>query len=95
MAFKRPYMARVIAQAASFLHIPQDVIPGEPVITVTGRRNVYIENYNRIISFLDNEVKLQAKTCRIIVQGKRLEIQYYTGDDILITGLIHTVIMES
>lgn len=85
---------RVFSQAADFLHIPQDVIPGEPIITVTGRRNVYIENYNRIISFLDNEVKIQAKTCKIIVQGKRLEIQYYTGDDILITGMIQAVLME-
>ncbi len=88
-------MTKMVTQAASFLHIPQDVIPGEPVITMTGRRNVYIENYNRIISFLDNEVKLQAKTCRIIVQGKRLEIEYYTGDDILITGFIHSVVTES
>lgn len=85
---------RVFSQAADFLHIPQDVIPGEPIITVTGRRNVYIENYNRIISFLDNEVKIQAKTCKIIVQGKRLEIQYYTGDDILITGMIQAVLTE-
>ena len=85
---------KVFSQAASFLHIPQDVIPGEPVITVTGRRNVYIENYNRIVSFMDHEVKIQARTCRITVQGKRLEIQYYTGDDILITGLIHSVVTE-
>lgn len=88
-------MMRVFSHAASFLHIPQDVIPGEPVITVTGRRNVYIENYNRILSFLDNEIKIQAKTCRIIVVGKRLKICYYTGDDILISGLIHSVMTES
>lgn len=85
---------RVLSQAASFMGIPRDVIPGEPVITVTGRRNVYIENYNRIISFIDNEIKIQAKTCRIIVRGKRLEIEYYTGDDILITGVIGAVLTE-
>ena len=85
---------RVLSQAASFLGIHQDVIPGEPVITVTGRRNVYIENYNRIISFVDNEIKIQAKTCRVIVRGKRLGIEYYTGDDILITGVIGAVLTE-
>lgn len=87
-------MGRGITKAAALLHIPQDVIPGEPVITITGRRNVYIENYHRIISFLDDEVKIQAKTCRIIVQGKRLGIAYYSGDDILITGMISSVLME-
>jgi len=88
-------MAGMIEQAGSMLHIPRDVVAGEPVITVTGRRNVYIENYKRIISFLDDEIKIQGKTCRIIVQGKRLAIQYYTGDDILISGLIHSVSTES
>jgi sporulation protein YqfC len=88
-------MSNMFSQAASFLHIPKDVIPGEPVITMTGRQNVYIENYNRIISFVDNEVKIQARTCRIIVEGKRLEIRYYTGDDILITGIIHSVVTEN
>ncbi len=88
-------MARMIEQAGSVLHIPKDVAAGEPVITVTGRRNVYIENYKRIISFMDDEVKIQGKTCRIIVQGKRLAIEYYTGDDILISGLIHSVATES
>ncbi|MCI9147210.1 MAG: sporulation protein [Hungatella sp.] len=88
-------MAKMIDRAGSVLHIPQDVAAGEPVITVTGRRKVYIENYKRIISFLDDEVKLQGKTCRIIVRGKRLVIEYYTEDDILISGLIYSVATES
>lgn len=88
-------MARMIEQAGLALHIPKDVAAGEPVITVTGRRNVFIENYKRIISFLDDEIKIQGKTCRIIVQGKRLSIEHYTGDDILISGMIHSVTTES
>ena len=31
--------------AAKSLHIPADVALGEPVITITGRRRVYLENY--------------------------------------------------
>lgn len=88
-------MAGMMEQAGLALHIPKDVAAGEPVITVTGRRNVYIENYRRIISFMDDEVKIQGKTCRIIVRGKRLAIDYYTGDDILISGMIHSVATES
>ena len=85
-------MAKMIEQAGAMLHIPMDVAAGEPVITVTGRRNVYIENYKRIVSFMDD--KIQGKTCRIIVRGKRLAIEYYTGDDILISGLIQSVATE-
>ena len=83
-------MGKMMEQAGSMLHIPKDVAAGEPVITITGRRNVYIENYKRIVSFMDDEIKIQGKTCRITVRGKRLAIEYYTGDDILISGLIHS-----
>ena len=43
---------------------------------------------------MDDEIKIQGKTCRIIVRGKRLAIEYYTGDDILISGLIQSVATE-
>ena len=87
-------MGKMMEQAGSMLHIPKDVAAGEPVITITGRRNVYIENNKRIVSFMDDEIKIQGKTCRITVRGKRLAIEYYTGDDILISGLIHSVATE-
>lgn len=82
-------------QTASVLSIPKDVIPGEPIVTITGRQKVYIENYHRIVSFQDEEIKLQAKTCRILVQGKRLRIEYYTKDDMMIQGQIGCVAIES
>ena len=80
---------------ASALRIPKDVIPGEPVITITGRQKVYIENYHRIVSFQEEEIMLQAKTCKIVVQGKRLRIEYYTKEEMLIAGQIGLVFMES
>lgn len=81
-------------QTVSVLNLPKDVIPGEPVITITGRQRVFIENYHRIVSFQDEEIKLQAKTCRILVHGKRLRIEYYTRDDMMIAGQICSVVME-
>ncbi len=80
--------------AAAALNIPKDVIPGEPVITITGRQRVYIENYYRIVCFQEEEVRLQTKTCKIVVMGKRLRIEYYTKEDMLITGQIGSVLME-
>ena len=82
-------------QTASALGIPLDVVPGEPMVTITGRQKVYIENYHRIVSFQEEEIKLQAKTCRILVQGKGLRIEYYTKDDMMIQGQIGCVAIES
>ncbi len=88
-------LKKVKAQTASAMHIPQDVIPGEPIITVTGRQKAYIENYNKIVAFREEEIRLQARTCRIIVHGRRLKIAYYTREDMLIVGQIASVSMET
>ncbi len=81
-------------RTASALHIPQDVIPGEPVITMVGRQNLHIENYRRIEYFSEQEIRLRAKTCRVAVCGKRLRIEYYTKDEMMIGGQIISVCME-
>ncbi len=86
---------RIRSRAASTLHIPQDVILGEPVITVTGRRQVYIENYRRIVSIRDEEIRIQARTCRIVITGRRLMIEYYTRDDMVVVGQITSVCTEN
>ncbi len=78
----------------SFFSIPQEVLPGEPVITITGRNSVYIENYRRIECFCEDEIRLRARTCRVSVTGKRLKIEYYTQDEMLIAGQIISVSME-
>ncbi len=83
------------SQAAALLHIPQEVMPGEPVITLIGRRNVHIENYHRIEWFSGEQIRLRAKTCRVIVSGSRLWIEYYTKDEMMISGQIASVCIEN
>lgn len=68
---------------------------GEPVITITGRRRVYLENYERIVSLDPDEIRLQTRTCRIQILGTCLGIEYYTRDEMMITGQIISVNMEA
>ena len=81
--------------AAKSLKIPADVALGEPVITITGRRRVYLENYDRIVSLDPGEIRLQTRTCKIQILGTCLGIEYYTKDEMLITGQIISVNMET
>ncbi len=81
-------------RAADALHIPMQVIPGEPEISVSGRKSVYIENYHRIECFREDEIRLRARTCRIVIRGKRLNIPYYTKEEMLVSGQITAVELE-
>lgn len=84
-------MLAVKSKIAQKLNIPEDISDGLPIVTVTGRREAYVENYKGIIEYGKNCIRLQAKTCRITFSGKNLEIVYYTNVDMKITGDLESV----
>ena len=74
-----------LASAAS---MPKDVVLGASVITILGRNEVCIENYRGIIEYTDTLIRVQTKSGQIRLTGKRLQIEYYTNDEMKITGLV-------
>lgn len=71
--------------------IPKDVAMGMPVLTVTGQAELYLENYRGIVEYTDSFVYVRTKTGQIRVNGQGLTIEYYTGDEMKVTGDIHTI----
>ncbi|MCL2253545.1 MAG: YabP/YqfC family sporulation protein [Lachnospiraceae bacterium] len=73
------------------LHLPKDSLLGASIVTVMGNTNALIENYKGIIEYTDENIVLQGKTCRIAISGARLSIEYYTNDEMKISGRINSV----
>ena len=84
-------MFAVKSKIAEKLNIPQDISDGLPIVTVTGKNEIYVENYKGIIEYGKCCIKIQTKVCRITFSGKNLEIVYYTNVDMKITGEIESV----
>lgn len=84
-------MFRLKDKIAEKLNIPEDIAEGLPIVTITGKHEIYIENYKGIIEYGPCCVRIQTKNCRINVSGKNLEIVYYTNVDMKISGKIETV----
>lgn len=72
-----------LASAAS---MPKDVVLGASVITILGRNEVCIENYRGIIEYTDTLIRVQTKSGQVRLTGKRLQIEYYTNDEMKIKG---------
>lgn len=72
-----------LASAAS---MPKDVVLGASVVTMLGRNEVSIENYRGIIEYTDTLIRVQTKSGQIRLTGKRLQIEYYTNDEMKVTG---------
>ena len=77
------------------LKLPKDLLLGASIVTLTGNREAWIENYKGIIEYSEQGILIQGKACQICIQGNSLSIDYYTNEDMKISGNISCVRYES
>lgn len=87
----REKTVRHMEQLSDTIHLPDDILAGAPILTVIGQRELYLENYKSIIEYTGDEIRIQTKTGRIHIEGKALNINYYTQDAMKITGSIYRI----
>lgn len=73
------------------LQLPKDVCMGALRVTLTGNCEAWIENYRGILEYSNQTILLQAKNCQVCFEGTRLSIDYYTNEDMKISGCICSV----
>ena len=76
--------------AVSALGLPRDVI-----LSFVGRSQVNVENYRSILIYTDTLIKLQARNCKVVIHGARLKIDYYTAEEMKITGQVGSLEFET
>ncbi|MCI9136211.1 MAG: sporulation protein [Lachnospiraceae bacterium] len=74
------------------LELPIDIMYGAVIITATGRGQVLVENYKGIIEYTQEKIRLQTKTCQVTIQGTNLLVEYYTNEEMKITGCIQGIL---
>lgn len=79
---------RLKERLVSAANMPKDVVLGASVVTILGTGEVCIENYRGIIEYTDSLIRVQTKGKQIRLKGKQLQIEYYTNDEMKITGCI-------
>ena len=77
-----------MAEATS---MPKDVVLGVPIVTILGEFEINIENYRGMIEYTENLIRVKVKDGQIRITGQRLQIAYYTNDEMLITGRIEKI----
>lgn len=76
---------------AAAANMPKDVVLGAPVVTILGTGEMCIENYRGILEYTDLLIRVQTKGPQIRLHGKELQIEYYTNDEMKITGRIESL----
>ncbi len=73
------------------LRLPKDTMLGAAIVTITGKQEAFIENYKGILEYTTESIVLQGKNAKICFEGSSLSIDYYTNEDMKISGSIDTV----
>ena len=73
---KREQLTRQLTKS---LELPGDLMLGASIVTVTGRR---------ILEYRQDKIRLLLKNGQLEITGRNLKIDYYTNDDMKITGQV-------
>lgn len=76
---------------AELSELPKDVALGMPILTVTGQMELCLENYRGILEYTDSLVRIQTRTGQIRITGQKLQVVYYTNDEMKVTGHIQSI----
>jgi len=74
--------------------MPNDVTLGSPKVTVIGDNQLTIENYNGLLEYTSELVRVRTSAKMITVTGQKLNICTITDSDIFIEGIIECVRWE-
>ncbi|MCI8991414.1 MAG: sporulation protein [Eubacterium sp.] len=70
------------------LELPKDVLLQDSLIQITGSHEMTIGNLKGILNFTSEKIVLQTKQCQLLIEGRRLMIDFFTNDEMKITGKI-------
>lgn len=79
----------------SAMQIPSDLSYREAVLTFFGGRELYIENYRKILRYGSDCICILTQNGRIRIEGSCLVITYYSGEEMKIIGRIRTITFEA
>lgn len=70
------------------LELPQDIILGVPLLSMQGNSELMIENHRGLLQYDSDEIRVRTKTFTVQVIGRKLTIQEYRKDVLIIRGKI-------
>lgn len=61
------------------------------LVTITGTKEIYVENYKCLLDYKEDLVALQGKKETLLIRGKDFLIDYFAGDGMKIKGCVTSV----
>ena len=85
---KKPRQNKVKNGLVNALELPRDLAYQESILTLLGRTDLTIENYRSLLLYRPERIIVLTQNGPLEIQGRSMEIVYYTADEMKITGCI-------
>ena len=82
---------KVKENVVDFLEIPREIALDIPKIILSGRNNIFIENYKGIMLFENNEMKIRTGIGLLSISGRDLIIKEITSENMSVKGEIKSI----
>lgn len=75
-------------QFTEALDIPKEVVMDLPVITLTGNKEINVENFNGLLEYTTQKIRLSTRVGILVIDGLQLQAKNMTAEKICIRGNI-------
>lgn len=75
--------------------MPEEVVSNVPKITIIGFDEILIENYKGILEYEEFYIRINTHIGIINISGFNLNLEQMSKDDILVTGKIDSITLET
>lgn len=88
-------MKNNVRKINNLLEFPEEISSNKPKITIIGFEKIMIENYKGILEYENFFVRLNTYIGVININGYNLNLNEMTDENLLITGKIESIDLES
>lgn len=86
----RDFMHRLSSAA----DLPEEPIPGLPLVEIAGDRRVLIEHHNGVTEYGTQQISVKVKFGHVCITGCSLELTQMTREQLIVSGQINSVILK-
>lgn len=85
---------KILGKLAWAADLPDEPIPGQPLVEIIDNRRVLIENHHGVNEYGASLIRVKVKFGTICVSGCELELARMTKDQVIISGTIESVTLN-
>ncbi|MFV0314585.1 MAG: sporulation protein YqfC [Anaerotignum sp.] len=68
------------------LDLPKEIMLDLPLVSLTGREEVTVENHKGILTYAEENIRVATKVGTLCIRGQGLGLKQLTGEALVITG---------